>query len=53
MFDRGAASIEPQTLRLVHARPRVTFPFKRLRRRPQHRLTAAHVEYHYRLIFRG
>ena len=53
MFDRGAASIEPQTLRLVHARPRVAFPYRRLRVRKDHRLARTHLEYHFRHIFRG
>ncbi len=53
MFDRGAASIEPDSLRLVHARPGVTLPRRRLHLQRPHRLAKTHMEYHFRSIFRG
>ncbi len=53
MFDRGAASVEPQTLRLVHARAGVTFPHARVHLKRPHRLAKTHLAYHFRNIFRG
>ena len=53
MFGRGAAAIVPETLRLVHARPGLALPKRRIHLLPGHRLARAHVLYHYRQIFRG
>jgi len=52
MFDRGAAGIEPEGLRLVHARPGLTLPRSRLELAPGHELALAHLRYHYTRIFR-
>lgn len=51
MFDRGAAAVEPQRLRLVHARPGIFAPGLRLYLAAGHILAAAHLEYHFRRIF--
>jgi len=53
MFDRGAAAIQPDSLRLVHARKGVIFPLRRVRQSAPHRLARAYLEYHYRCIFSG
>ena len=53
MFDRGAAAVEPESLRVVHHRARVFAEGLRLLLTPPHRLAEAHLEYHFRRIFGG
>jgi len=53
MFDRGAASIQPDSLRPVHARSGISFPHNRIHLVRPHRLARVHLEYHYRRIFQG
>jgi len=53
MFDRGAAAVEPETLRVVHHRARVFGEGVRLLVTAPHRLAEAHLEYHFRRIFGG
>jgi len=53
MFDRGAAAVEPESLRVVHHRTRVFGVDLRLMVTVPHRLATAHLVYHFTHIFGG
>ena len=51
MFDRGAAAVEPERLTIVHHRPGIFEPSKRIYLAAPHNLARAHLLYHYEKIF--
>ena len=51
MFDRGAAAVEPERLTIVHHRPGIFEPSKRIYLAAPHSLAHAHLQYHYHNIY--